>query len=112
MLTIGENIALANNSRCAAIDYDAVAINNTGTYIGPVCDVRPRVGTTYYPNLQAAYDAASTGATIQAHAGTYADSLTADADKAVTLDGGYDCNYTPNTGNVTTIIGRVQVTAG
>jgi hypothetical protein len=108
----GSNVLDANNSPCAAIDYDDLAISE-GTYIGPVCDVRPRVGMTYYTNLQAAYnDPASTGGTIQAHAGTFMEGLTADADKAVTLDGGYDCNYTPNTGNVTTITGGVQITAG
>jgi uncharacterized protein len=60
------------------------------------------IGVGGYPSLQAAYDAATSGAIIQMLDGTVAGTLTADRDVAVTLMGGYDMEYA--SGNGSTVV--------
>ncbi len=52
----------------------------------------------YYYKLQTAYDSARDGDTIQSRAIIFSEDLYINLNKSVTLEGGYDCNYTPNTG--------------
>jgi hypothetical protein len=65
----------------------------------------------YFPSLQAAYDAAVDGDTIQAHFVMFNEDLTADMSKSVTLDGGYDCSYA-DTNGTTTVSGNITMTDG
>ncbi len=61
----------------------------------------------YYPNLQAAYDAAAySGDIIQVVEGIV-ENLTADKYKHVFIDGGYDCNYQTNNGKTTFMKGAI-----
>ena len=70
-------------------------------------------GTTpaYYPSLQAAYNAAANGETIQSRGEVLTENLNINLDKSVTITGGYDCNYTDNSGN-TTLDGTLIISNG
>jgi hypothetical protein len=70
-----------------------------------------RTGTTY-ATIQAAYDAALPGDTIQVQALNLAENLIANQAKSVTLQGGYTCDYGSYTGNTTWIWGAVQTASG
>ncbi len=69
--------------------------------------------TTYYTSLQDAYNAASNGDTIQSQFGDFAGDVTMDdvSDKSVTLEGGYNCDYTAVIG-VTNIKGNMTINRG
>jgi hypothetical protein len=73
-----------------------------------------RIGGAY-PTLQAAYDAAPSGAVIQLLDNTVAGTLNANRDVAVTLIGGYDAGYVSNHGStavtapLTVGLGRITV---
>lgn len=72
------------------------------------------VGTgapVYYPTLQAAYNAAATGSIIQVSAMTFTENLDVNQDKSITLEGGYNPDYTAITGN-TYLKGKIQTYAG
>ena len=79
------------------------------------CPVVPPVkiaGTSqYYPTLQSAYDAVLHLDTIQSQALILTENLNINQDKSVILEGGYDCDYTANTG-VTTINGNITFNDG
>ena len=70
-----------------------------------------RSGSVYgnYSTLQAAYDAAVDGDTIQSRAVTFTENLT--INKSITLDGGYDCNFTSHTGT-TVLSGGIDIISG
>ncbi len=65
----------------------------------------------YYPTLQAAYDAANDGDTLQSKALELAGDLNVNAPKSVTLQGGYDCNYVTAEG-MTLLNGVLTITDG
>ncbi|MBI4684595.1 MAG: PKD domain-containing protein [Nitrospirae bacterium] len=73
-------------------------------------------GTSYYSTLQAAQNAAVSGNTLQSQAIDLVESLT--VNKTLTLDGGYNCEFTSNPmkttlkGNLTIDSGIFQVTIG
>ncbi len=71
----------------------------------PVKNVR--TGATY-TTLQAAYDAATTGDTIQSHAILFTGNLDVNRDITVTLEGGYGCDYSAYMGSPTTLKGKLQ----
>ena len=73
-----------------------------------------KVGDNYFCTLQEAYDDSLTisGSTIKSRAITFAENLTIDNNITVTLEGGYDCNFTTNTGNTTSVKGTITTTAG
>lgn len=81
-------------------------------YITAQCSNLPvkntRTGLTYN-SLQAAYDAAVDGDTMQSHALTFTENLT--ISKAITFDGGYDCGYANHIGK-TILIGNITVSTG
>ncbi len=65
----------------------------------------------YYYKLQAAYDAAADGNTIQGRDIVFPEDLYFDLNKSVTLIGGYDCSYTVITGK-TIINGNMTISNG
>jgi hypothetical protein len=68
-------------------------------------------GTTYYSTLQSAYNASTTGDTIQSEAGTLTENLSLNLNKTITLQGGYNNDYATVTGK-TTINGNVIISGG
>ncbi len=59
-----------------------------------------RIGeANYYPTLQAAYDAASSGSIIKAWGTDIPEGLLAASNKSVTIKGGYDAGYYVNNGH-------------
>jgi hypothetical protein len=75
-------------------------------------DVARIVGGAYYSSLQAAYNAATNGSVIQTRAGTLIENVSINRNISVTLQGGYDCAYTTNSGNVTSLRGQMRTFAG
>ena len=65
----------------------------------------------YYPNLQDAYDATVDGDTIESRALVFNEDLYIDLNKTVTLEDGYNCNYTSVTGE-STINGTLTISDG
>ncbi|MBI5103194.1 MAG: choice-of-anchor D domain-containing protein [Nitrospirae bacterium] len=66
----------------------------------------------YYPTLQAAYNAAATGDTIQAKAQTFIENLTINRNVVVTLQGGYDNTFSSYSGRTSSLKGALATTAG
>jgi len=79
------------------------------------CPVQPvrlaRATPVYYSTLQAAYNAASNGDTIQVQALDFIENLTLNRGIDVTFDGGYDCLYTLNPAS-TTLKGTISMGGG
>ncbi len=67
--------------------------------------------TNYYDSLQAAYNAASSGDTIQCQAVSLTENVNFNLNKSVSLIGGYDPAFSASTG-VTTVHGAMNITAG
>jgi len=67
--------------------------------------------STYYSSLQDTYDAAVNGNTIQSVRITLNEDIIIDNDKAVTIQSGYNCNYS-NIIGATTINGNVTINSG
>ena len=65
----------------------------------------------YYSSLQAAYNAAENGDTIQIHEVVLAEALHFNIDKSVNLIGGYNCSYRCITG-VSIVSGSMTITNG
>lgn len=66
---------------------------------------------TYYTTLQSAYDGADPGSTVSAWAISYLENLTCGMDKSILLKGGYDQEYTSQTG-YTTLDGVLTIGRG
>ncbi len=80
--------------------------------VAQACSNMPakRAGT-YYSTLANAYGAATNGDTIQLQGVNFTESLTFNRSIAVTLMGGYDCNY--STDNLTSVIdGAMTISSG
>ncbi len=60
-----------------------------------------KIGAVYYSTLQAAYNDATDGVTIQGQTASLSGDLIADRDITVSLAGGYDCEYTGISGETT-----------
>ena len=71
----------------------------------------PGTPPLYRNTLQAAYYAAADGKTVQSQAVSFNGDISINQDKSVTFEGGYDCNYTGNTGT-TTINGNMMISDG
>jgi len=65
----------------------------------------------YYTSLQEAYNNAVNGDIIQAHAKVFIEDISINKSIAVSLEGGYDCNYIVNDGT-TKVIGQITVSTG
>lgn len=68
--------------------------------------------TLYYSTLQAAYDAAESGSVIQSQAVRFTGNLNVNRNITVTLEGGYNCNYSTNSGSMTLIKGMITTSVG
>jgi len=63
----------------------------------------------YYSSLQVAYNAAVNGDIIQSRADiTFTENISVNRNISVTLQGGYDCGYVTNSGNVSHLRGMIQ----
>ncbi|GBE32057.1 tRNA3(Ser)-specific nuclease WapA precursor [bacterium BMS3Bbin05] len=67
--------------------------------------------TTNYSTVQSAYDAAKNGETIQTQGIVFSENLNIYKDILVSIEGGYDCNYSTVVGKTSTI-GNVSISAG
>jgi YD repeat-containing protein len=76
------------------------------TYTNPVS-----IGGNYYTTLQAAYNAATDGATIKVRNRSITENLNVNRNISVTLDGGYTANFTNKSGN-TTLQGMIRTFTG
>jgi transcriptional regulator CtsR len=101
--------------------YYRVKANNTAgdsSYSNEVnattqqCQPPVKIGSSYYSTLQAAYNAAQDGSIIQSQAITFYETLIVNRNIFVTLQGGYDCNYTTNSGNISLLKGMIQTFVG
>jgi hypothetical protein len=96
------------------IEYEYDQLGNRTRIRKVTCEASVRIaGATpvYYQSLQAAYDAAQNGDTIQSRAGTMVENLAVNRSVTVTMEGGYDCEYTAKTGK-TILAGNMDVTGG
>lgn len=75
-------------------DTKIIAVFNPTTCSNLPVKIKDTTG--YYSSLQDAYDAAANGDVIQVQGLDFIEDLNVHEDKSVTLQGGYDCNYTPN----------------
>ncbi len=85
----------ADESFTASCVSDPYVVSKDGTCGGE---------TSCYGAIQDAVDAACTGSVIKIAQGTYTGSITLDADKSLTLQGGWDPSYTPPQISNTTFI--------
>ncbi|MBI5056463.1 MAG: choice-of-anchor D domain-containing protein, partial [Nitrospirae bacterium] len=67
--------------------------NDANIYPGGLPARIPGTSPVYFTTLQAAYDAAGDGDTIQVQAAAFTESFNLNLNKSVTLNGGYDCGY-------------------
>jgi PKD repeat protein len=65
----------------------------------------------YYSTIQAAYDAAQDGDTIESQAVRFTESPDFNLNKTITLDGGYNCGYSSVSGS-TVINGNINISDG
>jgi large repetitive protein len=79
---------------------------------GTCANPNVRIGATTYATLQTAYNAAVTGDVIQCQGTKFTDNLAANRNITVTIDGGYDCNFTVNTGNMSVVKGVINAIQG
>jgi len=100
--TVSLTVSNAGGSNTAT---QTVTINACAT------DSLVKIGSSYFSTLQAAYDAAADGETIQAVAIDFTENLTANAAKNVTLDGGYLCGFASNP-DKTNVIGAPHISNG
>lgn len=86
--------------------------NITATFVTNQPVYIPAVG--YFPSLQAAYNApGATGITIRAQAVDLAvPDFTLNSGKSVTLSGGFDSNYSANSGGYTVLTGVLTIQTG
>ena len=85
----------------------------TITAIFEINDVVKRISgatSAYYPALQTAYDAAANGDTLQSQATTLDPELNFGQDIDVSLIGGYNVDFSSQTGNTT--VGKVTISKG
>jgi hypothetical protein len=90
------------------------ASSNVNAIFDIYTDHKTRIGDTqtYYSALQAAYVNSPNPGIIKAWATDYVENLICDQAKNVTLEGGYNEDYTSNTGHYTTLKGNLTVAAG
>jgi hypothetical protein len=83
------------NTKCYLVMDSVKGVTATFNFVKPAMIE----GTTqYYDSLQLAYNAALTGQTIRARKFTFAENLTLDQAKAVTVKGGYAADYVTQPG--------------
>jgi hypothetical protein len=85
--------------------FSNVTANHTISASFVICSVS--IGGTSYASLQAAYNAASNGATIKVKATNLTENLNVNRNISVNLEGGYNADYSSITGT-TTLHGMIQ----
>lgn len=110
-----------NVTKGAVYNYKAVAVNGSSSSLfseelsAEACYLPARVGGQYYSTLQEAYNAVPNGYTVQFRSQTPNQGLIANINKAIVLDGGYDCDYTSSTcnamfsANVSVLNGQISI---
>ncbi len=88
----------------------SIDITETSTCANPPARIAGPV-PVYYPSIQAAYNAAGSSDTIQAHEAAFAGDLNINLNKSVAIVGGYDCDYTTITG-ISSINGTLNISNG
>ena len=105
------NISVDSTLRFFATDLignsEAVKGETYDIYSGPV-----KIGSASYSTIQLAYNAAISGNIIRCQDLTFTENVVINRDIAVTLEGGYDSNFTTNAGGMTTIKGMLTTTSG
>lgn len=111
----GSTFAGWSGGGCSGTDVCVVTINadTNITAIFDSCANLPAkiVGGGYYSTLQEAYDAAQEGDIIQSHAAQFTENLYINRNISVTLEGGYQCDFSSVTGE-TIINGNLTVSDG
>jgi YD repeat-containing protein len=95
---------LAGNSE--PIQSQTYTISYNGCSNPPV-----QIGSTFYTTLQDAYNSANNGNTIKARAWEFVENLAINRSVTVTLQGGYDCQYSTYSDR-TSIKGTITTSAG
>lgn len=92
--------------------YDEVG-NRREVIVSNACSVPvAKIGDISYPSIQAAYNAATDGSTIKCRNLRFTENLTINRNITVTLEGGYNCAFTTNSGAQTPIKGSITTTSG
>jgi len=104
-------VEYADGSR---IDYLYDEVGNRSQVINtfPCPVAAAKIGSISYSSLQAAYNAAGNGDTIKCRDLRFTENLTINRNITVTLDGGYNCDFTINAGGQTPIKGMLTTTVG
>jgi PKD repeat protein len=95
-------------------DSDGSSDSLTRTNYITVCYPPARitgVAPVHYSSMQAAYDDAEDGGTIQSQAQVFVEDLTINRNISLTLEGGYDCDYSTHIG-ITTLHGDMTISNG
>ncbi len=104
-------VEYADGSR---IDYAYDEVGNRSQIIStfPCSVAAAKIGSIFYSSLQAAYNAAGNGETIKCRNLRFTENLTINRNITVTLDGGYNCDFTINAGGQTPVKGMLTTTVG
>jgi PKD repeat protein len=116
--TVRNPVHIYEDAGTYAVSLAATNGNGTNTATKPgfvtvsVCPNQPvSILPTFYPSLQAAYDAASNGSTIRGRFKTLTGNLALNQNILIYLDGGYDCPHDSVVGR-TTLKGTLTITHG
>lgn len=101
------NIDLSGRKHVAYYDPTNKTLNYATS-----CDIDPvQIAGSFYTSVQAAYNAAATGSTVQIQNQLFTENVLLNRDIMTIFNGGYDCGYTAQTGN-TTIDGSLIIKNG
>ncbi|GEM_PF-4473764 len=103
-----KNASLSIPSNDNASPTVTVSLSGAGTSYVRILRTQP----AYFVTLQAAYNAAADSEVIQLQATTLVEDITFNRNISVTVDGGYDANFTSNGGGMTLIRGSIRTSAG
>jgi phage baseplate assembly protein gpV len=113
--SLNTSLNLCQSTRTVNCTADNPTLTPGVSSDAPPCTNYParRAGATTvnYLSLHSAYNAAANGDTIQGNMYDHFESLRLDRNVSVTLDGGYSCDYTSKSGNLT-IKGDVTIANG
>jgi hypothetical protein len=116
-LIVSPAINAGTNTGCPVFDQRGMprpqgANCDIGAFEYSSCANRPTHidGTSfYYYEIRSAYIVATGGQTIKMQTFKFSDALNFNENKAVTLKGGYDCDYTDNAGSYSTVYGYLNI---
>jgi hypothetical protein len=87
-------------------------INGVAALYGAACANPPvKVAGNYYDTVQAAYNSAASGNTVQIQEKTFIENVLLNRNITTILEGGYNCQYDTNTG-YSTVNGSVTISNG